>query len=63
MNNEPAQSLETQLANAKAALTQWEERDLVREDGSMAQDRRHEERGERLRKEVERLSRMQETKK
>ncbi|MBV6819931.1 hypothetical protein KWG64_18465 [Rahnella sp. PD12R] len=58
MNQESAQSLETQLADAKAALSQWEERDLIREDGGMVQDRRHEERGEQLRRQVVRLSRM-----
>lgn len=56
MNSDPAQTLENQLADAEAALSQWEDRDLNRRDGSMAQDRRHEDRGERLRQEVERLS-------
>lgn len=59
MNKESNQSLETQLANAEAELSQWEEHDLHRKDGSMAQDRRHEERGERLRQKVERLKHAQ----
>lgn len=56
MINEPAPSLEAQLADARDELERWEERDLVREDGSPRQDLMHETRGERLRGEVARLS-------
>ncbi|EDP9872010.1 hypothetical protein LSB85_004680 [Salmonella enterica] len=42
----------TELAAAQADLAQWEEYDLRREDGSGAQDRRHEERGENLKNRV-----------
>ncbi|MBZ7306581.1 hypothetical protein [Klebsiella oxytoca] len=56
MNNEPAPSLETQLANAEDALAQWEERDLRRSGGSIRQDLIHDTRGEELRREVARLS-------
>ncbi|WP_439254468.1 hypothetical protein [Pseudomonas monteilii] len=37
---------EAELASAHSAREQWEQYDMVREDGSMAQDRRHEESGE-----------------
>ncbi|EKZ6372625.1 hypothetical protein RE070_004806 [Klebsiella aerogenes] len=56
MNNEPAPSLETQLANAEDALARWEERDLSRIGGSIRQDRLHDTKGEELRREVARLS-------
>ncbi len=56
MNNESTQSDETQLANAKDALEQWEERDLNRSGGSIRQDLIHDTRGEELRREVARLS-------
>lgn len=56
MNNESAQSHESQLANAKDALEQWEERDLNRSGGSIRQDLIHDARGEELRREVTRLS-------
>lgn len=56
MNNEPAPSLETQLAKAEKALSQWEEHDLHRNYGSERQDLMHENRGERLLREVARLS-------
>ncbi|SUB31418.1 Uncharacterised protein [Yersinia pseudotuberculosis] len=56
MNNESAPSIETQLAAAEDALSQWEERDLNRSDGSIRQDLIHENRGEELRREVARLS-------
>lgn len=56
MNTEPFPSLETQLANAEDALSQWEEYDLHRNDGSIRQDLIHENRGEKLRREVARLS-------
>ncbi|MBK4527401.1 hypothetical protein JJQ03_23975 [Enterobacter hormaechei] len=42
MNNESAPSIETQLAAAEDALSQWEEHDLNRSDGSMRQDLIHE---------------------
>lgn len=41
--------LEQELKKAEEALAQWQEHDFNRRDGSGAQDRRHEERGERLR--------------
>lgn len=41
--------LEQELKEAEEALAQWQEHDFNRRDGSGAQDRRHEERGERLR--------------
>lgn len=56
MNNEPAPSLETQLANAEDALARWEERDLSRIGGSIRQDLLHDTKGEELRREVARLS-------
>ena len=56
MNNESAPSLETQLAAAQHALSQWEQHDLTRNDGSFRQDLIHDNRGEKLRSEVERLS-------
>jgi hypothetical protein len=45
-----------ELECAIQELGQWEEYDSRREDGSGAQDRRHEERGESLRKRVAGLS-------
>ncbi|WP_032699580.1 hypothetical protein [Pseudomonas syringae] len=45
-----------ELERAIQELGQWEEYDSRREDGSGAQDRRHEERGESLRKRVAGLS-------
>lgn len=56
MNDEPAPSIDTLLAAAEDALSQWEERDLHRSDGSTRQDLIHENRGEKLRREVARLS-------
>lgn len=56
MNNEPAPSHETQLANAQDALAQWDEHDLHRSGGSIRQDLIHDTRGEELRREVARLS-------
>ena len=44
--------LEQELKEAEEALAQWQEYDLNRRDGSGAQDRRHEERGERMRNAV-----------
>lgn len=41
--------LEQEHKGDAEALDQWEEQDMTRRDGSGAQDRRHEERGERLR--------------
>lgn len=45
-----------ELAEAKAELDSWREYDLRREDGSGAQDRRHEEMGESLRRAVRALA-------
>ncbi|MDU4254520.1 hypothetical protein [Pseudomonas sp.] len=45
------------LEGAIRELSNWEDYDARREDGSGAQDRRHEERGESLRNRVDQLAR------
>ncbi len=50
---EQLKAYEGELASANAALSQWKQHDATREDGSMAQDRRHEESGDRRREAVE----------
>ncbi|HHN5599775.1 hypothetical protein [Enterobacter hormaechei] len=62
MNNESAPSIETQLAAAEDALSQWEEHDLNRSDGSMRQDLIHENKGEELRRTVAHLFSLSEKK-
>jgi hypothetical protein len=44
--------LQHELTSAQNELSSWEEYDMRREDGSGAQDRRHEERGQNLRDRV-----------
>ncbi len=51
------QDLQERLRAAKHELSLWEQQNLTREDGSPAQDRRFEERGDRLKEEVFALSR------
>ncbi|MFA0945256.1 MULTISPECIES: hypothetical protein [Pseudomonas syringae group] len=51
------QVLQQQLATAKAELESWEQQGLTRNDGSQAQDRRLEERGESLQERVGELAR------
>ncbi|HHH9443084.1 TPA: hypothetical protein ACP32N_005072 [Pseudomonas aeruginosa] len=50
-----------ELESAIRELTNWEEYDARREDGSGAQDRRHEERGDTLRERVDTLVKEVET--
>lgn len=57
MSNTTKQELQQQLAAAQRELESWEQQSLTRNDGSQAQDRRFEERGERLRERVGELSR------
>ena len=49
MSSTATQELQQQLATAQNELEIWEQQALNRNDGSPAQDRRFEERGERLR--------------
>ena len=56
MSNTTKQELQQQLSTAKAELESWEQQGLTRNDGSQAQDRRFEERGERLRERVGELA-------
>ncbi len=48
MASDTIQALEIELAGAESELGQWQAQAMTREDGSPAQDRRFEERGERL---------------
>ncbi|RMW07742.1 hypothetical protein ALP03_200060 [Pseudomonas amygdali pv. tabaci] len=57
MSGTTKQDLQQQLVAAKAELESWEQQELTRNDGSQAQDRRFEERGERLQKRVGELAR------
>jgi len=57
MSNTTRQELQQQLATAQKELESWEQQGLTRNDGSPAQDRRFEERGERLRERVGELAR------
>lgn len=52
MSNLLKEQLEQQLALAQQELESWVHQGLAREDGSPAQDRRFEERGESLRERV-----------
>lgn len=61
MGNTTKQELQQQLMSAQGELESWEQQALTRNDGSPAQDRRFEERGERLRERVRELSRQLET--
>lgn len=56
MSNPLKEQLEQQLASAQQELESWVHQGLTREDGSPAQDRRFEERGESLREQVADLS-------
>lgn len=57
MSNNTEQALQQQLAQYQRELKDWEDQRFTRNDGSPAQDRRFEERGERLQEQVYRLSR------
>lgn len=50
------EAIEQQLASARGELDSWEWQSINREDGSGAQDRRNEERGENLRRRIRELS-------
>ncbi|MCK9744148.1 hypothetical protein [Pseudomonas syringae] len=50
------QNLQQHLATAKAELESWELQALTRNDCSQAQDRRFEERGDRLQERVSELA-------
>jgi len=43
---------ESELASAQESVRNWEAHDAVRDSGSMAQDQRHEESGQRRRERV-----------
>lgn len=62
MSNSTQQELQQQLTEAQQELSNWEHQGLTRNDGSPAQDRRFEERGERLRDRVDELTRQLEAK-
>lgn len=57
MSGTMKQDLQQQLVAAKAELQSWEQQELTRNDGSQAQDRRFEERRERLQERVGELAR------
>lgn len=57
MSNTTKQELQQLLAAAQGELENWKQQGLTRNDGSPAQDRRFEERGERLRERVDELAR------
>jgi len=50
MSKDSKQEIEKQLATAQAELDSWKLQRFTREDGSPAQDRRFEERGDQLEK-------------
>lgn len=54
--SEGLDNLQSELASAISELSIWEEQSSNRRDGSQAQDRRFEERGERLQARVNELS-------
>lgn len=51
--DETLEKLQAELKSAINARENWEHQDLHRRDGSGAQDRRHEERGERLERDAQ----------
>ncbi len=57
MSNNETQKIQQELDTARRELEIWEDARFTREDGSAAQDRRFEERGETLRQRVAELSR------
>jgi hypothetical protein len=57
MSGTTKQNLQQQLATAKAELESWEQQATTRNDGSQAQDRRFEVRGDRLQERVSELAR------
>lgn len=57
MSNDTKQQLQQQLATAQGELESWERQSYTRNDGSPAQDRRFEERGEHLRERIDELAR------
>ncbi len=50
------QQKKSELDDAKRELSTWKQYDAIREDGSGAQDRRHEERGQYLQDRVQCIS-------
>lgn len=57
MSETMKRDLQQQLATAKGERESWERQALTRNDGSQAQDRRFEERGESLQERVSELAR------
>lgn len=53
---EMIEKTQDELKSAQSELSNWENHDAQREDGSQAQDRRNAERGERLRQKVQDLT-------
>jgi len=56
MSKDSKQEIEKQLATAQAELDSWKLQRFTREDGSPAQDRRFEERGDHLQERVSELA-------